>query len=388
VGARQLLPWVVVLFFLVGVPPGGASVTSTSPHPSSAEDFHGNLSIAGPGPGVSVPAGTTLSIVYELQDPTYSAVDQGIYVHIPISAAVFNTSTGTFRVLLFAKIVTFTSTAWSSATNTTFNSTLVNATSFPSSGPTSEHHAVLSSQQVALTSPLPDGSWTVWVRWHWALQPIVGQNVSGPWEPSANGTAVLPAESATLTQPVPLSVPPGYNFTMCLVGPIAGRTFSLRLFEQIPPLLIGEVNTTVPAGQLTSYCLGTEVPSWVPPQTLLIELWEAPNASANGSLPPAYLLFSYKIAVVLESPPPTTLFGLPKTEVEIGALLVLAAVVTLVGVAYAVRQRRGRPPPAVSPRTKTPLTGPSAARPVESNAPPNPARSAQPAPSDAPKRGD
>lgn len=364
----------VVALLLGGGAFGAPAAGGAARAPAAASQYHGNVSITSEGPGVAVPAGTTLSIVYELEDPTFSPAVAGLYVHVPSSVGVFNTTNGTLRVPLAPKIVTLVSPNWTAPGNTTFNSTLVNATTFPSSGAPTGRHAVFSSQQVALSSPLPDGSWTVYLRWRWSLQPILGQNVSGPWEPSPNGTPVLPAETATLANPLPASVPPGSTLTVCLAGPISNRTFSLRVFQQDPTLLLEESNGTAPVDLLTSFCLAVTVPSWVPPEVLLVELWDQPNLTSNGSQPPTYLLYSLKIPVMAASPPPPTLFGYPREEVELaGGLVLLGLVVLAAALLVRRRSRRRRPPPrpfAVPSGAAGPVGSGTVAEPKAAHPPP------------------
>lgn len=336
--------WIVCLLAALTVPLAPPSGSPYAPiAPSSSPIFNGNFSISAPGPGTSLPPVTLLTIQYEIMDPTYTSALSGLAIRIPAPVASFNTTAGTVRVYLPAKVITLVAPGWTNVTNTSTSMLLLNATTFSSGGPAASHRAIFSSQTVAVTSPSPYGSLSLALRWRWILQPSVGANITGPWLPP-NGTVIVPDQFADLASTSSKSLSPGDVFTACLDGPIGGRTFSLHAVQPDPRADLFSVNATAPLFVSGPFCIQLRVPNYIAPQLLLFLVWDYSNAAAGPANTTTFLLYIVRVTVVAPPAPPWVIFGVPGwTFLGVAAGVAGGSTVAIaLAMVYSRRRRRRR----------------------------------------------
>lgn len=353
---RAAAALVVLVLGLVagGIAPGGAAVAgrpSFAP-PAAAVDPLGNFSLAGLGPENDTPAGSTLGVQYELRDPSYSGGLEGLYVHVPGPSATFNVSWGVLRVALPGATVVFDSAGWSNPTNTTFTTLLANETVFPNTGQLARDRATLTTEGMAITSPAPFGALTIEVRWHWYIQPSVGNVENGSWLPTTNGVPVEPGQYVQLSQGAGVTVAPGANYSACLTGAVGSRLYQMQEIVPSPHLLIAVQTGTAPAGTARPYCLFWHVPAWLVPQAISVELWGIPNASSPDS---GLWLYQLRLVVAPATPGVSELAGIDLTYWYVGGT---AAAVAVAGTSLflGLRRRARRPgaPPVAPPESSPP----------------------------------
>ncbi len=342
---------------------GSPAAVGTGPAPAFLRlVYHGNLSIAGIGPDLAAPVESNLTIAYEVRDAGFVPDQSGLYVRVPGSVVNFNVSGQPQPFDLPAKIVPIASTNWTSPANTTFYETLPQATDF-TGGPGTNRSAVLSTQAVALTSPLPYGAVQLEVRWSWTLTPsLEAPPASSNWLPTSNGSVVTPDEYAAFQLPNGGSVAAGGSVTGCVSGGVANRTFSMQLATVHPLDDFAQSNATVPPGTSGPYCWGIPVPSYLPPQTLNLRLWDYANASAPSG-PTTVLLDSLSVRVT----PPSSPTPSYEDPVYWGTAAGVAAALIAAGLLFRFRSRRPGPPartmPAAPARAAPGATPPAAPRP-------------------------
>lgn len=350
VSPRRRFPVLCALTLLLAA--AGAVVGTSYGSPGSAGPaffraaYHGNLSLEGIGPSEVAPVQSNLTFAYELRDPSYSAGEAGLFVRLPGTVAVFNVSGAPDSFTLPAKNIAISSSNWTSPANTTFSEILPQATSF-TGGTGAGRGAVLSSQSLALTSPLPFGSLRVDVRWNWTLLPSLGPataQASG-WIPGGNGSSVQPDQSVQFSAPNGLSVSPGGSFEGCVAGAIAGRTFSLHAQTNHPIDDFVQANATVPRDASGPFCWPLPIPSYVVPQTILVRLWDYADFSPANGTATTVLLVSQSVKVIVAGPAPA-----PAYEDPLYWGVGVAAAAAVIAAAVFLRRRRPRaPPPSVRP---------------------------------------
>lgn len=346
--------WAPPLAFLLGLIVLGTAAGATprgtegGPIPSGAPlatNFSANFSLAGIGPEADVPAGSNLAIEYEVRDPSFGSGQAGLYVHVPSPEALFNVSWGIERSFLPGTTILFNSTNWTSPLNATPTIFLANETVFSNTGVPAKDRAILSTEGVAVTAPLPLGSLTIELRWRWVVAPSAGANISGAWIPSANGVPIEPGQYAQLVLGAGASLSPGQPYSACLYGSVANRTFQLQVLLPNPHLLVGATSATAPFVANGTFCFGLDLPSWLLPQTVQIDVWNiVPSASPGGNAS-TLLLYLLKAQVVPAATGPATWLGLPTEAWYIGGTA-LAGVTGLGIVGYAMRRPEPVAPPA------------------------------------------
>jgi hypothetical protein len=361
--------WVgVVLLALVLPAPGAWAEASHAVLPAFQPTFNGNFSAVGVGPETSVLPGTTLLIEFEMEEVGYSTALPGLYVRVPAPVALFNVSYGVLRIALPAVTVNFNSSGWTSTANTTTKFYLANETVFPNASSASDR-ATLSSQTVALTSPAPYGSFSFHLRWRWATTSLAGINSTGMWSPNPNGTVIQPDQYAQLQSPLTLNVPPGAGATVCLNGPVAGRTFSLHAVEPFPHLDFANTTATAPASGPLPYCVTLTLPSWLEPGLIDVDVWDYHAATSSNPNVTSFLLYVVKVNVAPASSPPPSLYGISFFDWYAGVGILAAAILGLV--ALLVYRRLGPPSPSAAEPSTVPA-GAIAPAPPPEKPPPSP----------------
>ena len=355
-------PLALLAVALLAVPCPDVSGASSGTAATFEPTPNGNFSIEGPGPETNLPAGSILTVQYELRDPNYTSTQKGLYVRVPAPTAQFNVSYGQLRLQMPGITVAFNSTNWTNPANTTTSEQLLNETVFPNTGRVANDRAALSSGDLALTSPETFGALTIDLRWRWAASPSFGANFTGSWEPSASGVAIEPDQFVQLLSPASQTVSPGQGVAVCLGGPVAGRTFSLHAVMPSPRLDFATRNGTVAPNGVSPYCQTLVLPTWLEPQNINVYVWDLSTSNSTPGVITSFLLYVIKVNVVGASPSTPSLYGIPLGTWYLG--LGAATAVLLLAIAYALWRggpgsRRAAPDhgSASGGRTRTTVAG-------------------------------
>lgn len=317
---------------------GRSAATSASPL-----TFHGNYNQNETGPSLNVPAGEVVEVAYGVEAVGFLGTASPGQVRFPSAEAMFPTASGPLHLYL-------------SPANATLNASgltevvagpplkLASSVSFNRSS-----LAYLSTMGVALMASWPTGTYALNVRWHWTLVAPDGSETVGAWSTPAQ---LVPAGFARLAVPLAHVWNIGGSYSVCLTGPLAGRSFVLRLSVVSPVHWIVEPAFSVASNSSAPACWSNLVPSSVSPQSGWVHLWET---TSNSS----FLL--YEAQVQLVGPPATHSTRAPTVTAVALGFGVGAAIVAVIGIVRLRRRRRapgglpehvvGRlpPPPPPSP---------------------------------------
>ena len=288
----RLLAVVLILLGATGAGLGASASAAPAPHaapPIFSTTINSNFSIPDAAPGGTFYPGTYLRAQFEIGLASGRSYTTPVQVWVPGTAAQFPTNQGPVRLAHLAVNYTFVPGGPTESNATNLTTLITYAGSFNATG-----NATLSSQLVALMSNQPYGTLNVTVSWRWLVGLPDGSVEVGAW---TRPVTIMPALYAALVSIGPTTLAPGSSVSVCLGGPIAGRTFSLHLETVNPYDDFIQVNSTAPAsgGPL---CWSAPIPPWVPPQGLLAHVWDYDAVTL--------LLYNVKIALVNASALPTT----------------------------------------------------------------------------------
>ncbi|MCI4350813.1 MAG: hypothetical protein L3K15_04800 [Thermoplasmata archaeon] len=245
------------------VPPLRAAVT-----PEVTTSPHGNILIHSRAPQGAITPGMVLSVEYRLAIVNDTPSIGAVPVRVPGTLASFPTQGGPLFLFQVGRNVTLSGTGFSDPNATNSPQLLTNASAFQT-GET----ATFDTQLAALMTPFPYGQLTLEAQWQWTLTAQDGSHLNGSWSPTIP-QVIHPAQYAYLVSIGPAQVAPGGGITSCLGGSIVNRTFSLHA-ETVHPLNDFVQNTnTVPATQSSPFCQTIVIPSSVPPQPLIVHIWD------------------------------------------------------------------------------------------------------------------
>ncbi|HKV90061.1 MAG TPA: hypothetical protein VJQ43_02560, partial [Thermoplasmata archaeon] len=262
-------------------PPGALAAASRASAPLAP---HAALYSNDSAPTGTLPPGEELEATYLVQVANFTSSVAGAIVRIPNAYVQLPTKTGSLHLYLDPVNVTITSSAAVTATAgplTRYGPALA----FNATG-----SALLSTQGLAVMAGWPNGGPAVQFRWHWTIIAPDGSTSGGPWSAPSN---VVPDQLALLAPPISHVWVTAGSYTMCLLGSLGGRTFSLHVATTSPVQQIDAGSATAPAVAVAHFCWNSTLPANVTPQSVVLHLWE------YGAIP--YLLYAVSVDVV--SPP-------------------------------------------------------------------------------------
>jgi hypothetical protein len=205
----------------------GIVVASGPACPTTVSTPSAVLDIPAAPPAGSVPAGSALSVTYQLQALSLPSGLSSASVELPSVTGIFPESTGgSFDVFTNAQTVSVTEGAW---TAVTAHSKSVTSTTEFTTGPSAE----LSTQLLAVLTTAPAGSLNLEVRWSWSLDNGTGSTSTGAWTvPATNGTfpsIFFPDPYVALVGQSPSVEQTGAFFSVQLSGAPSHTQFLLKL---------------------------------------------------------------------------------------------------------------------------------------------------------------
>ena len=307
-------------------------------HPSGNFSMH----VRGPHRGTanaSLGAGGELFVDYQFWVDHFNAsIDDGLVVRVPQSLALFPATPSELTVTAPATVFTVNNASnWSAP----FSQSSLELTEAATFSPSST--AIFTSQLVAVTTSLPWNSVNLTFQWNWTFVDPPLKPVSSGWVGSQNLT---PDQYVQLASTSRLSMSNGSPFTACVSGSVEGRTFSLHA-ETVKGVSVNDfvqVNATVPRVTSLPFCwsaLITLPNATLPPETLLVHVWDYQNAYTSNVT--TLLLYSLSVKIVnATSTPSNDILGYPVstwlTFTSIGAAA-LAVALIVYGVFRARRRR-------------------------------------------------
>jgi hypothetical protein len=333
------IPGLLVAAVLICVAMGGGSISSSSPSPnftvaplsvvpppntSGPLSYHSALFVNASGPSGYIAPGEQISADLQAKAPTYAASDGPGEVQVPASIVQFASTTGTIRLYLAA--IDLTLVGNSSAQVTVGPSVRwVGAVAFNATST-----AYLSTQGLAVSASWAYPGPPVQLSWRWVMTAVDGSPTYGPWSAWAQ---VTPPQIATLDSP-PSTWTVGHTYSLCLAGPVQGRTFAVHVSIATPVEQFTTASIQVPTTMGAAYCWNNSLPANVTPQQAFVHVWQFANVT--------FQLYDFPIDIVpsgsntsspglLSLPGPVPLFVL-------GLLGVV--VIVAVSAVYASRRRR------------------------------------------------
>jgi len=335
---------------------GGGVPTSagTLAGPDYPTQPSGNFSIHVPAPRSPTPhgavilnPGSSISVEYHFSVQNYSSKDLNLVVQVPQTVAIFplgrNGSTD-LRVFDPSRNISVTGPGNTSGSLTESSLAITTQETFDTSG-----QAILSTQQVAVTSSLPWGSVVLGFAWMFTFTYNKTYSNSSAWSgglsPGVNQT-VIPGETVALVSAGPSTMTSGNYFVVCLGGmTLGGRNFSLDLGTLNGTIIVyfTQVNESIPVAPLPPYCWQAWVPAWVAPsQIIRAQVWTYENLGSRNQTSLMLYLFLVKIIPASTSGSSGFLGVSDQTWLEVGLILFF---ILVIAVALLWTYRRTRPPP-------------------------------------------
>ncbi|MCI4345221.1 MAG: hypothetical protein L3K07_00480 [Thermoplasmata archaeon] len=317
--------------------PSGIEALRELPHGSGGApplvnngDFYVNDST----PPGSFPVGSRLTASYQLVVPGFPNGPAG-QIHVPSAVAVFPGASGPIHV--YIPSANLTVSPGGQVTPSENSSTrLTSTTQFSPTTPAS-----LASQGFAVQASWPVGTHSVGIQWSWSIATPDGVVTNGP---ASNRVSIAPAETATVANNPPASVPLGGSYPICLSGPVTGRTFSAHFSTDSPFTTYSAPPVTVTNLSGGEFCWSTTVPASLPSGAANVHLWEY----AAGT----YLLYEFPVQLDGSSTSSTAGGGgLRLSSVGVAAVgaVAVASAVAGVGVLSRRHARVSNVPSAVPP---------------------------------------
>jgi hypothetical protein len=334
------IPGLLVAVVLICVAMGGNAPTSSSPsrtiavsplsvapppNTSGPLSYHSALFVNATGPSGYIQPGEQISAQLQARSPTYALADGPAEIQVPASIVQFSSTTGTIRLYLAAIDVLLASNA-SVQVSVGPSVRWVGGVAFNATST-----AYLSTQGLAVSASWAYPGYPVQLSWRWVMTAVDGTPKDGVWSPWAQ---VTPPQIASLDSPASTWTE-GQSYSLCLAGPVAGRTFAVHVSIATPVEQFTTATITVPTTSTADYCWNNSLPANVTPQQAFIHVWQFANVT--------FQLYDYPIDIVASGSNTTSpgLFALPGpvplliiAVIGIGVIVVAAVAVSSV--------RRGR----------------------------------------------
>jgi hypothetical protein len=272
---RSWAPALAAVVVLVVLLPGGSGAGGPSAEAGAVTAstppglyYHANLYATTAPPNGTTPVGELIGAEYALDAPTLPASSGAATVQVPAAVVTLPASSGPIHVTFGPVNVSLAGPA--TATASAGASTRFGAPLVFNASPAASY----STQGLAVMASWPAGAYPVEFRWHWLLDAPDGRITGGPW---SNTTSVVPAQTADVSIPTSRTWVTGTSPSVCVAGPVAGRTFSVHLSITTPSSAFVTSTVTVPAAQSGPYCWPNPLPAGTASQSAFLHVWEIGN---------------------------------------------------------------------------------------------------------------